>query len=543
MKNLCRPQALPSKRTELWLCIPAKSKLSFQNKPGMLARGNNRICYNSARRMNQLSSNMSSRLLIIALCFIGIFQLVTIRPGMVGGEDSALYLLHARNIAFGRPYLATGYIYSIETAKYSPAGYPPVFPIMLAPLFRIYGPTPVPYKVLLVCVLVLTLFVITLLYQGTVPPLQLLLLVVLLGFNPYITDQKNEIMSDLPFLLFIYVALLLFGEAREPNAESPSYLLRAIFAGLFSYLAYGTRAIGVGIIFSIIAFVLFRYRRVPRPVIMAVIVFAVFAGLQSRLVSINSDYLRIATLKESSPLQNLHFYAGVTTYLWDSGIGGAFPRFLVFAIATSLSLVGALRQNLKSLDLTTFFSIGYGLFLIFWPHQQARYLLPLLPVYFYFLVCGLQATHAFLASRSQAAATVAVVGLTVVLLMAYVAKYATSYFGPSSDAWDSASATHLYSLVQAETPKDAIIIASAPRALALYTARQTARFPEPLDSANLTRYIAKLGATHLLVSRAGAMQWARLCGAACVSEPVFACPDYVLYKTTLPISKSPIALE
>jgi hypothetical protein len=462
---------------------------------------------------------------------------------MVGGEDSALYLLHARNIAFGRPYLATGYTYSVETAKYSPSGYPPVFPIMLAPLFRIYGPTPGPYKVLLACVLVLTLFVITRLYQGTVPSIQLLLLVVLLGFNPYITDQKNEIMSDLPFLLFIYVALLLFGDAREPNAESHSYLLRAIFAGVFSYLAYGTRAIGIGIIFSVIAFGLFRYRRVPRPVIIAVAVFAVFAGLQSRLVSINSDYLRIATLKESSPIENLRFYAGVTSYLWDGGIGGAFPRLLIFTIATSLSLVGAFRQSLKSLDLATFFSIGYGLFLIFWPHQQARYLLPIIPVYFCYLVRGLQAAGTFLASRSQTAATIGVAGLTGVLLLAYVAKYATSYFGPSSDAWDSASARQLYALVQAETPKDALIIASAPRALALYTARQTAQFPESLDNEKLTRYIAKLGATHLLVSRAGATQWARLCGAACASEPVFASPNYVLYKTTSPISKSPIALE
>jgi hypothetical protein len=480
--------------------------------------------------------NVRSRFLIAVLALIGAFQLATIRPGMTGGEDSALYLLHARNIAFGRPYLATGYIYSIETAKYSPAGYPPVFPIMLAPLFRFQGPAAGPYKVLIVCVLVLCLFVIALLFQDNIRVSQLLLLLVLFGFNPLITEQKNEIMSDLPFLLFVYVALLLFGDAREPKAESPSYLRRAIFAGLFSYLAYGTRAIGVGIIFAVVAFVLFRYRSIPRFVIIAVATFAVFAGLQSRYVSVSSDYLRIATLGEKSPLQNLHFYAGVTSYLWDAGTG-AFSRLVFFAIATSLFVVGALRQSYKSLDLTTLFSIGYGLFLIFWPYHQVRYLLPLIPVYLYHLVRGLEAVYEVLARRSQAAATIMVAAVIGILLMAYVRKYTAMDFGPSPDAWDSASARERYTLVQDSTPSDAVIIAGAPRALALYTQRQTAQFPEHLDTGRLTRYITKVGATHLLVPRADGERWVSLCGTACTSEPVFSSPGYILYKTTLPLPK------
>ena len=426
--------------------------------------------------MNPRFSNVRNRLLFVVLSLIGTFQLATIQPGMTGGEDSALYLLHARNIAFGRPYLSTGYIYSVETAKYSPAGYPPVFPIVLAPLFRFYGPTPRPYKVMMVCVFVLSLLVIALLYRDKIPLSQLLLLLVLLGFSPFITEQKNEILSDLPFLLFVYSAFLLFGDAREPQSESSSYLVRAIFAGLFSYLAYGTRAIGVGIIFSIIAFVLFRYHRVSRFVIVAVMTFAVFAGLQSRFVSINSDYLRIAMLGEQSPLNNLHFYAGVTSYLWDAG-SGASSRLVIFAIATSLSLIGVFRQSRRLLDVTALFSMGYGLFLIFWPYHQARYLLPLIPVYLYYLVCGLRAANEFVVRRSPAAATMTITVVVGVLLMAYIGKCATSGFGLSLDAWDSSSAKQLYALVQASTPKDAVIIANAPRALALYTQRQTAQFP------------------------------------------------------------------
>ena len=487
--------------------------------------------------MNPRFSDVSNRLLIATLSLIGVFQLATIQPGMTGGEDSALYLLHARNIALGRPYLATGYIYSIETAKYSPSGYPPVFPVLLAPIFRFNGPNPGPYKVFMVSVLVLSLLVIALLYRRSLSLGQLLLLLVLLGCNPYITEQKNEILSDLPFLLFVYVALLLFGDLREPTAESSSFLLRAFFAGFFSYLAYGTRAIGIGIIFSVFLFALFRYRRVPRSVIVAVAIFGVFAALQSRLVSINSDYIRIVNLIESTPQQNLHFYLGVISHLWDAGIG-AFPRFAIFAIATSLCVVGAFRQSLKSVDLPTFFCLGYGLFLVCWPHQQARYILPLMPVYLYYLVRGLNAASEFAAQRSQTAGTLTVALLTGVMLVAYAGKYTASAFTTGLYAWDSASQRQLYALVRTSTPVDAVIIASAPRALALYTERQTAQFPEQLDRENFLKFITKVGATYVLLSRTDVRHLASL--SACIPEPVFSNPNYILYKTTLP---APVTLR
>jgi hypothetical protein len=305
-------------------------------------------------------------------------------------------------------------------------------------------------------------------------------------------------------------------------------LPRAIFAGFFSYLAYGTRAIGVGVILSVVAFSLMRYRKVTRFVIAAGLTFAVLAGLQSKFVSVNSDYLRIAVFKWRLLLQNLHFYAGVTSYLWDGGSGGL-ARLAVFAFATLLALIGAISKRRNSLDLVTVFSIGYGVFLLFWPFGQARYLLPLIPVYLYLLVCGLQVVSGFVSGRSQTAAKLAVAAVCGVLMLTYIVKYTHSDFGPNSEAWDSRSATQLYALVQRSTPKDAVIIAGAPRALALYTGRRTAQFPDPLSTGSLTKYIAKIGATHLLVVRADADQMANLCGSACDSDPVFSNSNYVLY--------------
>jgi hypothetical protein len=480
-------------------------------------------------------ANLRNGALILLLCVIGIFQLATIQPGMVGGEDSALYLLHARNVAFHRPYLATGYVYSSETARYSPAGYPPVFPIMLAPLFRHYGVNPAPYKVLMACIVVLCVLAIAWLYVGEMTQIQLFVFLVLVGFNPFITEQKNEILSDLPFVLFLTLAFLCFRNQTKLETENWRYFIRGVVAGFVTYLAYGTRAVGLGLILAIVVLTAVRYRKLPRLVVVAIAVFACLAGLQAALLSINSDYLRIATFTGHSPVENLRFYAGVASLFWDAGIG-RLARLMVFAVATCLCLVGGWQQR-KSWDLPMVFSCGYAMFLIFCPYHQARYLLPLVPIYFYYLVLGLGWLNNLVVRRLPRTATVTALVLVAPFVMTYIGNYLTPRFGPTPDAWDGAAARQLYALVERSTPKDAVIIASAPRALALYTLRRSAQFPERVNAQSLARYVAEIRATHLLVPRVTADQWASLCGSACVPEPISSNADYVLYKTTLSLSE------
>src|SRR6266851_6468514 len=60
---------------------------------------------------------------------IAALQLVTIRQGHDWGDDFAMYIAHARNLANGAPYAATGYIANPHNAL-GPAAYPPVFPVL-----------------------------------------------------------------------------------------------------------------------------------------------------------------------------------------------------------------------------------------------------------------------------------------------------------------------------------------------------------------------------------------------------------------------------
>src|SRR5579883_3684007 len=76
---------------------------------------------------------------ILIIVAIFVFSACTIRDGQVWDDDPAQYILHARNIAEGRPYSQTGYIFNPEYGTLGPRSYPPGFPLLLAPVWALRG--------------------------------------------------------------------------------------------------------------------------------------------------------------------------------------------------------------------------------------------------------------------------------------------------------------------------------------------------------------------------------------------------------------------
>src|SRR5262249_23686248 len=66
------------------------------------------------------------------------FQLALWAPKVDWGGDFAQYIIHARNLAEGRSYTDTGYLYE-PTTYHAPRHYPPGFPLMMAPIWASKG--------------------------------------------------------------------------------------------------------------------------------------------------------------------------------------------------------------------------------------------------------------------------------------------------------------------------------------------------------------------------------------------------------------------
>ena len=157
--------------------------------------------------------------LFILLTATGIFHLLTFREGHVWGDDFALYIQHAANIAQGRPYLETGLVPHPHTPDYSPQAYPPVFPMMLAPIVATTGVEDLtPMKVQQVVFLLVALAGIYACFRHQLPRTYALTLVALIGFNPAIWERTDMICSDLLFIMFFFATLWVIEQSPRESA-------------------------------------------------------------------------------------------------------------------------------------------------------------------------------------------------------------------------------------------------------------------------------------------------------------------------------------
>ena len=75
---------------------------------------------------------------LICVLLAGVFYMLTIRDGHDWGDDFSMYIRHAENIAQGLPYAQSGYIYNPYNPSIGPRMYPPGFPLLLAPVARLF---------------------------------------------------------------------------------------------------------------------------------------------------------------------------------------------------------------------------------------------------------------------------------------------------------------------------------------------------------------------------------------------------------------------
>jgi hypothetical protein len=76
---------------------------------------------------------------VTVVAMVGVFYLVTIREGHRWGGDFSMYIHHAKNIVEGIDYRDTGYIYNPFYPSLGPKTYPPVFPLLLSPIYKWFG--------------------------------------------------------------------------------------------------------------------------------------------------------------------------------------------------------------------------------------------------------------------------------------------------------------------------------------------------------------------------------------------------------------------
>src|ERR1700728_974827 len=412
------------------------------------------------------------------LVVAAVFYVMTLRQGHIWADDFAMYIHHAMNLAEGRPYGDTGYVYNAEEPYLGPPAYPPVLPVILVPVYRIFGLNFQAMKVVLTGFSMLGLLMIYILARRELPHLWAVVLILMVGLNPVAWNMKDQILSDHVFPVFVYLAILLIQNAYR--GEKPASLWRATGLGVVMYLAYGTRALGLVLVPALVVYDLFRQVREdrrwwPSPfAIAASAVTMILAGAQAAWLRTASGY---AGLFDFSPIwwvKNMISYMRSVREFWINGFSNPLS-YLIYLFAATLFVFGIWGTARKRFGILEIFTLLYlSLLVCYSVPGSYRVLLPVIPVYLLYVLTGVRDITARL---SRGGRTVALTAAVLAVVITYSGAYEHENWGPIREGVGDAQFMMMAGYIRRHAEPSAVFVARRPRLLSLETGPPAAPYP------------------------------------------------------------------
>ena len=430
--------------------------------------------------------------------------------------DSAYYVCLARSLAQGRGYIYMGW----------PHGkYPPGVPLLLAPIEWICGDSFLLMRALMVsCALGVILMTWLLMRRLTSPPLAFAVSV-MTAASYGLFQESAAILSDVPYT-FISLAALYAAERLRCDLTR-----RRLYAAIMLMLAaYLTRVIGFTLAPAIALALLIDSRGSPRSrrllyagwIIGAMaLAMACWMGYSAWAVrrmpldlrsgsSYEREFIRVdpnnpdavnAQLAELGRRVNKNFtYYRVmlTDLLTAKSVENTKGRWALSVWCLAGWLIVLVRRR-SAAAYYTFLYLGV---LLLWPTQQGkRFLVPLLPMFFYYALEPLRLMwkKPVVLWLLLGALVIASLFANARLIIPFVrAEHGTPYHDP-----ETAEFIQALDWVREHTPPDAVLITDrSPMAYAL-TGRRAFTFPWVPDQAEVLDFMQRRGATHVIANPIG----------------------------------------
>jgi hypothetical protein len=393
--------------------------------------------------------------------------------------DCAMYLMHARNLAMGIPYAQTAYVPQPETFRLGPSTYPAGYPLLLAPLYALYGYNFLAFKTLTNALLALSTLLIYLYVRRSTGDIAAWLIMFAVGLSKFYFSVWNALGSDAAFLTELFLVLLLqdVAEARGDLDRRP--VLWGVILGAGAWYAYTTRSIGAALFIGMILREVWRNwprRGSLRTWVYLAALMATFIPLSlvsSRLWHSDSSYRGQFVLSPMIWLSHLIVCLKLFSYLWINGFSNSL-RIAAWAVTLPLALWGLFQRLRRGPKLSETFVVCYMAVLIPYWDPVDRYLGPLYPLYLVYAWEGLNALLRF--TRNGMAATLRYAAAALVVAIGLSNLRPSNLQAPDPDV-ASPAASGIFAYIRNNTPADALIVAHEPRWVGLFTGRRSSMLP------------------------------------------------------------------
>ncbi len=425
-------------------------------------------------------------LTVILLSLLLAFSLLTLDHEW--GDDWASYLMQAVAITRGETgeFIERNTFTMRESTRFiGPDAYPWGYPALLAPFTLACGPLDVfCLKFVNLVFFALFLWVFYALLARRLPPLDAALLLAVFAFSPLLLKFQDILISDIAFLFFSTLGLLLIdGVAQIANLRYKNILL-----GLALFFAFFVRTNGILLLPTLFLAQAFswlqaRPRLSPdwkRTLSIGLIPYLVFGLLALANLALfpageGSHIERLSVVSLESLADNVSAYFAMPAFFFSDL---PYPQ-IVYGILLPFILGGVVLNFQRDFHLVAYLLLSYILFIL-WPEQQGiRFLFPLLPLLVYFAFRGMDAARFALTDRHPRAGLWLTRGFWLVVAAAFAwtslglaRGNLAQGRGPYGSVFDPIS-IEMFEFIEANPPADAVVAFYKPRALRLFTDRDT----------------------------------------------------------------------
>ena len=415
-------------------------------------------------------------LIVLAAGTLSFFMLTRGHPWW---DDFASYLMQARAIlSWSLDDFILHNTFTIQNSSVppGPVAYPWGFPLLLAPVIALFGLNTLALKLVGVGFYTVFLIIFYFLARTRLEEKESLLLTGLLALNPTMLLASDLILSDLPFLAFSTIGLFL---ADGWSKKSPGFLL-GLALGFSIFFSAFLRTNGILLLIPLAVSLLVSHwpdwKIVLKQSVLPLGSFAALFIVSSLIFPNGQDsYLsHFSMFTWQRLLDNILFYLWLPSRMFELLPAG----IVLYPVLAIFLLISIYFHWKRDLALLAYSLATLGLFIL-WPERQGlRFIYPILPILLILAFDGLKLVLSRLPALWQTPASRTVTGFWIVLLtlslgvsvnQAYVNMVADRAINGPFDEYSY----DLYEYIRDETPADAVIIFVRPRALRLFTNRDS----------------------------------------------------------------------
>jgi hypothetical protein len=450
-------------------------------------------------------NKMAYTILFIIILFTFILNIFSFKNGHNWGGDFAEYVGLAKSIVDGTvDEFMSHYKYRIEhstlwahtTDLYWGISF------LLSPVYYFFGMDIHVMKIFIYIFFLLSLFVVFILFKDKLEYYQNILLVAIIGFNPYFFDFKDDIGTDLPYLFFSLLSLFLIQRFGLLKKIWINNYVSYFSMGLVLFLSYFIRPVGLIFLPTLLSTQYIQSRSSSQSLVEFItkekykfipfITFFMLMIISSQFTSgdvISGHGGMILGNSISKLFLNIKYYlAGLAIYFpyfnvacHVLGCGYDKIHLILYVIILALTALGMIHRKKDDYLFILYILINITLLVIF-PARDKRLLMPVFPFLLYFFFIGLsKVSFSFALSKKYYfvkvnAVYIIALGLMLVSLADIThATYKNMVFNRTEviDGPYAPESQEMFNFIKSNTDKDDAIIFFKPRVMSLYANRKS----------------------------------------------------------------------